>query len=211
MTVAEILIAGLRERGVEWIASLCGHGLDPLYHAAANAGLRLIDTRNEQTAAYIADAFGKLTRRPGVCAVSSGVAHVNAFSGLLNAWLDGTPMLLVSGAGAFRTAGMGHFQDMDQVTMAAPLTRFARAIDCPERVIELLDQAWRRAMGATPGPVHLTVPLDIQQTEVATDRLAACVPRPSRAPASDPEPIAAALANAEMPLIVAGSGLWYAD
>ena len=98
MTAVEIFIGALRERGVEWIATLCGHGLDPLYHAAAGAGLRLIDTRNEQTAGYIADAYGRLTRRPGICAVSSGVAHLNALTGVLNAWFDESPMLLISGA-----------------------------------------------------------------------------------------------------------------
>src|SRR2546427_10215275 len=71
MTAADLLISGLRERGVEWMATLCGHGLDPLLHAAQKGGMRLVDVRNEQTCAYIADAGGRLTRRPGVCAVSS--------------------------------------------------------------------------------------------------------------------------------------------
>ena len=57
---------------------MCRYGLDPLLNAAHRAGLRLIDVRNEQTCAYLADAFGRLMRRPGICAVSSGVAHVNA-------------------------------------------------------------------------------------------------------------------------------------
>src|SRR4051794_10447775 len=80
-TAAELFISGLRQRGIEWMATLCGHGLDPLFHAARNSRMRLIDARNEQTAAYLADAYGRLTRRPGICAVSSGVAHVNALSG----------------------------------------------------------------------------------------------------------------------------------
>ncbi len=210
-TAVQGFIAALRERGVDWIASLCGHGLDPLYHAASQAGIRLVDTRNEQTAGYIADAYGRLTRRPGVCASSSGVAHVNALTGVLNAWFDAAPMLLISGAGALRTAGMSHFQDVDQVAMAAPMTRFARVIDHPERAIQLLDEALRRATGPPPGPVHLTFPMDIQQTEVAPERIVHPVRCASHAPISDPDPIAAALANSEMPLIVAGSGVWYRE
>src|SRR5215472_5896264 len=112
MTAAELLVSGLRLRAVEWIGTLCGHGLDPLLNAARNAGLRLVDVRNEQTCAYMADAFGRLTRRPGVCAVSSGVAYVNALTGMTNAWFDRAPMLLISGAGATVTAGKGHFQDL---------------------------------------------------------------------------------------------------
>ena len=66
MTSAELLVSGLRKRGIDWMATLCGHGLDPLFQAARSAGMRLIDARNEQTAAYIADAYGRLTGRPGV-------------------------------------------------------------------------------------------------------------------------------------------------
>ena len=80
MTAAELLVSELKQRGIDWMATLCGHGLDPLFQAARKAGMRLVDARNEQTAAYLADAYGRLTRRPGVCAVSSGIeigrAHV---------------------------------------------------------------------------------------------------------------------------------------
>src|SRR5262249_57510111 len=92
---------------------------------------------SEQTAAYIADACGRRTRKAGVCAVSSGVAHVNALAGVANAWFDGAPMLLISGAAAAATAGMGHFQDMNQVTLAEPLCRFARVIDHPAPLVHL--------------------------------------------------------------------------
>jgi thiamine pyrophosphate-dependent acetolactate synthase large subunit-like protein len=111
MTAADLLVQGLRQRGVEWIATLCGHGLDPLLNAARQAGLRLVDVRNEQTCAYAADALGRLTGRLGVCAISSGIAQVNALAGVANACFDGAPVLLLSGAGPTATAGKGHFQD----------------------------------------------------------------------------------------------------
>ncbi len=211
MTAVEWLIQGLQERGVEWMATLCGHGLDPLFHAARRAGLRLIDARNEQTAGYMAGSYGRLTRRPGVCAVSSGVAHANAMTGVVDAHMDGAPMLLVSGAAAVRTAGMGHFQDLDQVALAAPVTKYARLIDCPERVLHVLDEAWRAAVAPPPGPVHLTFPMDVQTAEVEEARLI----RPNSASfpgalPGDPGQAAAALARAERPLIVAGSGVYYA-
>ena len=129
MTPAELLIHSLQQRGVEWIATLCGHGLDPLLNAARKAGMRLVDVRNEQSCAYLADAFGRLTRRPGVCAVSSGVAHLNALTGVANAWFDRAPMLLISGAGPTSTAGRGHFQDLDQVALARPVTKLSQSID----------------------------------------------------------------------------------
>src|SRR5579872_4154858 len=154
MTSAELLIHSLRQRGIDWMATLCGHGLDPLLNAARDAGMRLVDVRNEQSCAYLADAFGRLTRRPGVCAVSSGVAHLNALTGVANAWFDGAPMLLISGAGPTATAGKGHFQDLDQVALARPITKFSASIDNAGRTLPIVDQAFAAAMADPPGPVH---------------------------------------------------------
>ena len=212
MTACEWLVEGLRQRGVRWIATLCGHGLDPLYHAAKKGGLRLVDTRNEQTASYIAETRGRLAGQPGVVAVSSAVAHANAMTGVVDSHFDGAPMMLISGAGDFRTAGMGHFQDVDQVALAAPVTKFARAIDCPERTLEILDTAWKSACSAPPGPVHLSFPLDVQTAEVASERLVRRADDGSSAaaPGFDIDGAASALAAAERPLVVAGSGVYYA-
>ena len=210
-TAVEWFVKRLQEHGVDWMATLCGFGLDPLYHAAKRAGLRLIDTRNEQTAGYMAECFGRLTRQPGVCAVSSGVAHVNALTGVVNAWFDGAPMLLISGAGPLRTRGMGHFQDFNQADMALPVTRYCRAIDSAERVVQILDEAWEAALSPAPGPVHLTFPLDVQEAEVDEERLLRHVPlRLAQPAARDAIEVAAALAQAAQPLIVAGGGLYYA-
>ena len=207
MTAADIFIASLRRHGVEWIATLCGHGLDPLFRAARAGGIRLIDTRNEQTAAYIAEAYGRLTGRPGVCAVSSGVAHINALTGVSNAWFDHSPMLLISGAGATATAGRGHFQDMDQARIAAPLCKFSRSLDAPERMLAAVEEALNAAVQSPRGPVHLTLPMDVQLAEVTEG---------SPAPASTPgetgsaDELAVALRDAKAPLVIAGSGVFYA-
>jgi acetolactate synthase I/II/III large subunit len=211
MTAAEIFTRDLKSRGIEWMATLCGHGLDPLFQAARKAGIRLVDTRNEQTASYIAESAGRLTRQPGVCAVSSGVAQVNALTGVTNAWFDQSPMLLISGSAAMSTEGLGHFQDMDQVTVARPLTKFSRSIDCAARVRQILDEALRKSTEDVPGPTHLMFPVDIQNTEVAEAALVA----PSALPTSQScaglgvDEIAQALAKSEKPLIVAGSGVFY--
>lgn len=188
------------------MATLCGHGLDPLFHAAKHAGIRLVDARNEQTAAYAAEAYGRLTRKPGVCAVSSGIAHVNALSGVANAWFDGAPMLLISGAGSLATAGMGHFQDMDQPALARHVTKFSRTIDVPERAVDILDEALRIADAPPPGPVHLTFPMDVQRTPVERMTRRAVPVRVEAPPEEEVD-----LARYERPLIVAGSGLWYGN
>ncbi len=211
MTAAEIFTRDLKSRGIEWMATLCGHGLDPLFQAARQAGIRLIDTRNEQTASYIAEAAGRLTRQPGVCAVSSGVAQVNALTGVTNAWFDCSPMLLISGSAAMSTEGLGHFQDMDQVTVARPLTKFSRSIDCAARVRQILDEALRKSTEGVPGPTHLMFPMDVQNTNVGDAALVApsALPTSQSCAGSGVDEIVQALAKSRKPLIVAGSGVFY--
>ncbi|MDA1313355.1 MAG: thiamine pyrophosphate-binding protein [Acidobacteria bacterium] len=213
MTAVEWFVRGLQKRGVQWVATLCGHGLDPFDEACKQRGLRLIDTRNEQAAAYMAEAHGRLTKRPGVVAVSSAVAHANAMTGVVDACLDQAPMLLLSGAAALRTSGLGHFQDIDQVALAKPATKYSRLIDRPERVLQILDEALRIAAEPPCGPVHITFPMDMQQTEVSEERMI----RPTREPVhsvaavADFESAAACLSSSTEPLIIAGSGIYYAN
>lgn len=204
MTGAELFVSRLRTHGVEWVGTLCGHGLDPLFDACRRAALRLIDTRNEQAASYMAEAAGKLTRRPGVVFSSSGVAHVNALTGVTNAYFDGAPMLLVSGAAAIATMGHGHFQDLDQVALAAPVCKMARLIDSTESIASLVDEAFCVAAAPRPGPVHLTFPMDVQRAEAPVPQ--APPTRPTVRSVAPPP----ALPAAERPLLVAGSGVFYA-
>ena len=212
MTAVEWFVKRLQERGVEWVATLCGHGLDPFDYACRKAGLCLVDTRNEQTAAYMAEVHGRLTKRPGVAAVSSGVAHANAMTGVVDACFDGAPMLLISGSHALQTMGMGHFQDIDQAALARPATKFSRVIDRPERTLQILDQAMTTAAALPPGPVHLTFPMDIQEAEVADEEMIRPIASPPTSPSAgvDLEQAARKLSQAERPLIVAGSGAYYA-
>ncbi|MEW6754847.1 MAG: thiamine pyrophosphate-binding protein [Candidatus Latescibacterota bacterium] len=211
MNGAQLFVACLQAQGVEWISTLCGNGLNGILAACRQAGVRRVDTRNEQTAAYMAEAWGRLSGRVGVCAVSSGVAHANAMTGVVNACFDGAPMLLVTGAGPRRTAGRGHFQDLDQVALAAPVCKYACTLDQAERIPEYVYQAFAAALSARPGPVHLTFPMDVQEALVEGVEPAPAVLRQAGAPA----PAAAVaravdlLARAQRPVLVCGSGVFY--
>ena len=215
MNGAELFVRELQQRDLPFVATLCGHGLDPLDAACRDAGLRLVDVRNEQAAGYMAEVTGRLTRRPGVCAVSSGVAHANALTGALNAWFDGAPMLLVTGSGPSGTIGLGHFQDLDQVALAAPICKYARLVDRAERIPQVLHEALTAATAGRPGPVHLTLPLDVLTAEVHPDRIVH-VPEASAAHGAQPgdanliAQATALLAKSERPLLIAGSGVYYA-
>ena len=213
MNGADALAGALVRQGVEWISTLCGHGMNEVYAACGRAGIRLIDTRNEQTAAYMAECWGRLSRQVGVCAVSSGVAHANALTGVTNAHFDGAPMLLITGCGPMGSAGRGHFQDFDQVAAAASLCKYARVLDVPERIPEIVHEAFGAARSGRPGPVHLTFPMDVQEAsaEVAMPEDPCGISR--HRTLADAESIRKAVdlfAAAHRPLLIAGSGAYYA-
>ncbi|NWF56798.1 MAG: thiamine pyrophosphate-binding protein [Syntrophaceae bacterium] len=217
MLGADLLIRELLDRGVSNLYTLCGNGLDPILMAAQKAGLRVIDVRNEQAAGYMADAVGRLTRRVGVAAASAGVAHVNALTGVCNAWFDGAPMLLITGATDSATVGRGHFQDMDTVGISRPLCKFAQWLDRPERIPLAVQEAFSAALSGRPGPVHLTIPMDVMRAEMADLGTARRKPKPtiydSRA-AADPAAVKEAariIRRSTRPMIIAGSGAFYAD
>lgn len=212
MNGAELFVACLQAQRVQWISTLCGNGLNGVLAACRDAGIRRVDTRNEQTAAYMAEAWGRLSGEVGVCAVSSGVAHANAMTGVVNAYFDGAPMLLVTGAGPLRTAGRGHFQDLDHVALAAPVCKCARTIDQAERIPEYVHQAFAAALSGRPGPVHLTFPMDVQDTDVQGVAPCPAVVRQAggAAPAAAVARTAELLAGAQRPVLVCGNGLFYA-
>jgi acetolactate synthase-1/2/3 large subunit len=215
MNHAEYVVRNLRERGVERVFVLCGNGLKPFIDACVAAQMPLIDVRNEQAAAFMADLWGRATGRLGVVAVSAGPGHTNALTGLANSYWDGGPMLLISGSSAAPTQALGHFQQLDQVAMAAPVCKYARYVARPEALPHELDRAIAAATSGRPGPAHLTVAVDVWDAPWG----GICRPSPAfpavvapRAAADEERVRQAAelLAGARAPVIVVGSGAFYA-
>ncbi len=220
MNGAHWLVETLQRRGVEVVFALCGNGLKPFLDACVDLQMRVIDVRNEQSAAYMADTWGRMTKRIGVVAVSAGPGHTNALTGLANAFWDGGPMLLISGCASTQTRGMGHFQELDQVNMAAPVCKYARFVNR----IEVLEPEFTNAIGASlsgrPGPVHLTIPVDVfaaQMPDLAVRRLhasPATIAQVNPQAPGDPDLIRDAvkqLADAKSPAIIVGNGPFYAN
>src|SRR5438445_6990755 len=141
MNGAEWLVQTLRECGVEVVFVLCGNGLKPFLDACVEGEMPVVDTRNEQAAAYMADAWGRMTGRLGVVATSAGPGFTNALTGLANAYWDGGPMLLISGCSDAATRGQGHFQELDQVGMAAPVCKYARHVARPDTLVNDVETA----------------------------------------------------------------------
>ncbi|RKX99398.1 hypothetical protein DRP77_13390, partial [Candidatus Poribacteria bacterium] len=218
MTGAGWLVKTLKERGVEYVFTLCGNGLNPFYEACLDYGLKVIDVRNEQAAAYMADVWGRMTRKLGVVAVSSGPGHTNAITGLANSFWDGGPMLLISGCSPLRTRGADHFQELDQDRIVAPITKYSALVAHVEALPPTLNTALSYALGDRPGPVHLTIPEDVLSARIDESKLS-IYSKGGEAKVrvrcgGDPDLIKDAvklLASARRPFMIVGSGAFYAD
>ncbi len=207
---ADLVVAQLKAQGVTWLATLCGNGLNPFFDACCRGGIRVVDTHNEQAAAYMADACARLTGRLGVCAVSSGIAHINALSGVANAYFDGAPLLLITGASAGYGADRGVFQEFDQVALAAPICKYSRLVSRVEDLSFALREAISRSLAERPGPAHLTIPEDVFLASVPPLKgLRAVSKSESPIPQRSALGLAAKMiAESNRPVLVAGTGLF---
>ena len=165
----------------------------------------------------MADAWGRMTRRLGVVAVSSGPGHINAMTGLTNSFWDGGPMLLISGCSSQSTRGMDNFQDVDQVSMVAPVTKYAKLVGHVDTLQHEVNTALATAVTGRPGPVHLTIPVDVFGAQVDESKLLPQDLSPVEVVQRCPgdrglvKEAAETLASAEKPFMVVGSGVFYAQ
>ena len=210
-TGSHLLIEALRAGGVDTVFGIAGDHILHLLDVMADEPIRMIDTRHEQAAVHMADAYSRLLRRPGVV-LSTTPGHANTIPGLANAMHSEAAVINIAGAADSPNLGRGAMQEFDQVGVAAPVTKGAWQIPSPERIPEYVSLAMRTAMAGRRGPVHLTIPHDFQSAEV--DSAAALRYMPSEYP--NPRPVAGdagqaeraieLLHAAERPMIFAGPG-----
>ena len=180
--------------------------LDALYDVRAQ--LRLVVCRQEGGAAYMAEAYGKLTGRPGICFVTRGPGATNASVGVHTAFQDSTPMILFIGQVARRMRDREAFQEIDFRRMYGQMAKWVAEIDDPARVPEYVSRAFHVAMSGRPGPVVLALPEDMLTEEATAEDIG-----PARVPVAHPDPAAMArvrefLQNARRPLMLVGGGGW---
>ncbi|NOZ22484.1 MAG: thiamine pyrophosphate-binding protein [Planctomycetes bacterium] len=212
MNGAQWFVRTLKDRGVKQVFALCGNGLNPFLDACLDYKVKIIGVRNEQAATYMADLWGGFTGQMGVVAVSSGPGHTNTLTGVANAWWDGRPLMMVSGMSDLRTRGRGHFQELDQVEMVAPVCKYANLVKNIETLPSDTHAAINAAVTPRPGPVHLTIPNNVFNAEVRTtrDRTPAQVAPQGTGDADLVKDAAKMLSKAKRPIMVVGSGAFYA-
>jgi acetolactate synthase-1/2/3 large subunit len=217
MSGGAVLVRSLLENGAECVFTLCGNHLLAVYDAAIDTHLRLIDVRQESAAAHMADAWTRVTGRPGVCLVTGGPGHTNALTGIATAWAADSPVIFLSGSSERSLRGKGAMQELDQVGLARPIVKWAAEVESPQQIPSMLARAYRIAQTGRPGPVHLTLPVDVLDSTV-DDLEVEHVLQPNwrLAGRATPNPAmldraVAALAQSERPIAIAGAGAWWSD
>ncbi len=207
----QVLVDQLVLHGADLAFGVPGESYLAVLDALHDAPLRLVVTRHESGAANMAEAYGKLTGRPGICMVTRGPGATNASNGVHTAFQDSTPMLLLIGQVARDTVGREGFQELDYRAMYGAIAKWATQVDDPARLPEIVARAFAVATSGRPGPVVLALPED-----VLSERVDVADARPHRATPAAPAPAAMArladlLAQARAPLAVVGEGGWTAQ
>ena len=151
----------MKQNGTDHLFTLSGGHIQNIYDGCLDEGIRVIDTRHEQSAAHAADAYARATSKVGVAACTAGPGVTDALTGVANAFRAGSPMILIGGAAPLRSSGRGALQEMEQVEIFRPVTKWATSVKSTERIAETLADCYRVALSGRPGPVYLEVPSDL--------------------------------------------------
>jgi acetolactate synthase I/II/III large subunit len=199
-----------RAHGVETMFTLSGAHVFPMYDGAVKADppMRLVDVRHEQTAAFAAEATGKLTRVPGLAVLTAGPGVTNGVSAIAQAQFAGSPMVVVGGRAPANRWGSGSLQELDQPPILAPVSKMARTLHTAAEITGGIDEAFRVAGAPHRGPVFVDVPMDEFFNSAETAYAGA---RRVRGDDPDPEALSAVaelLGRAERPVLVLGTDVW---
>jgi acetolactate synthase-1/2/3 large subunit len=207
----QVLVDQLVLHGADLAFGVPGESYLAVLDALHDAPLRLVVTRHESGAANMAEAYGKLTGRPGVCMVTRGPGATNASNGVHTAMQDSTPMLLLVGQIARETIGREAFQELDYRAVFGSMAKWVTQIDRAERAPELIARAFAVATSGRPGPVVVALPEDMLASQVDVPDAAPHRPLVGPAPAErDMARLEELLAGAQRPLAIVGEGGWTA-
>ncbi len=215
ITGSEVLAKALRTQGVDTMFYLMGGPMLEAEAACIQLGIRAIDHRHEQAASFAAHAYTRIMRRPGVCMGCSGPGATNLLTGVATAFTDCAPLVAIGGSSPRVYFGMEAFQEIDQLAVFKPVTKWAERIYDAKRIPDVVATAFRQATSGRPGPVYIDMPGDVLGEKIEEESV-------RYAPAWKPSPRSlgdtgavkeaiALLARAERPLVIAGSGVWWSD
>ncbi len=213
-----LLARSLQEKGISQVFTLSGGFCNPALEGLAQCGISIINCPHEQVAGHLADGTTRITRKPTVCLVGPE-GFANAIPAMMEAWGERSPVIFVTGSSTLKRQGSGGFKEIDDVAIAAPLTKYSASITDGERIPEFVDRAFKNALSGYPGPVHLSVPVDIMFSSFAAD-----AQRDERPFNREPHPAARAwpcpqdlddvvkiLCSSQKPALIGGHGVWWSS
>ena len=211
-----LLAQSLKEKGVDHVFTLAGGFCNPALEGFMECQMPVMNTPHEQIAGHLADGHARIHRKPTVCLVGPE-GFANAVPAMLEAMGERSPVIFITGSSTLKRQGAGGFKEIDDVAIAKPLVKYSVQITDGERIGEFVERAWQAATSGYPGPVHLSLPVDIMFSSFDED-----VGRNERpwirhqvAPQRAwPEParlseILKIIEDSERPLIIGGHGVWW--
>ena len=211
-----LLAFALKEKGVEQVFTLAGGFCNPALEGMMECKMSVINCPHEQVAGHLADGHTRISRKPSICLVGPE-GFANAVPAMLEAWGERTPVIFITGSSTQKRQGSGGFKEIDDVAIASPLTKYSVSITDGERISEFVDRAWTIATTGYPGPVHISLPVDIMFSHFPDDAGLNERPynrKPRHLPRAWPDPSSLAkvmdlVKSSKRPLIIGGHGIWW--
>ncbi|HSB30467.1 MAG TPA: acetolactate synthase large subunit [Candidatus Sulfobium mesophilum] len=210
MKASDLLVKCLENEGVEYIFGVPGEETLDLMESLRTSSIRFILTRHEQAAAFMADAYGRLTGKPGVCISTLGPGATNLLTGVADAFLDKSPLVAITGQADLKRIHKESHQYIDIVEMYKSVTKWNGRIDLPDVIPEMVRKAFKVAATEKPGPAHLELPEDVAAMEVGEMYRTMIEPIHPRRSSPDRQSLRKAaelIEQASFPLILAGHGV----
>ena len=208
MNVAEVLVQCLENEGVRYVFGVPGEEIEDVLFALEDSPIRFVPTRHEQGAAFMANVWGRLTGKAGVCLATLGPGATNLITGIADAHLDKAPLVAITGQGGRQRLHHESHQYLDIVSMLRPITKWNTALATSETVNEIVRKAFKVAESEKPGATHIEISEDVAK-QSAPEILPVLQPYRVRRPGSDYKAIGqtiALLSQAKQPLVIAGNG-----
>ena len=213
-----LVARALNDKGIEHVFTLSGGFCNPALEGFMECQINVINCPHEQIAGHLADGHTRITRKPSVCIVGPE-GFANAVPAMMEAWGERSPVIFITGSSSLKRQGSGGFKEIDDVSIAAPLTKYSASITDGTRIREFVDKAYKIAVNGYPGAVHLSVPVDIMFSSFDED--SGLEERPfshqkkSTAIAwPDPEILNEVLdlaINSKKPILIGGHGVWWSN
>ncbi|MHA3701355.1 acetolactate synthase large subunit [Jatrophihabitans sp. YIM 134969] len=205
-TTAELLVRCLENEGVEYVFGIPGEENIHLVEALSRSPIRYVLVRHEQAASFMAETYGRLTGKAGVCSATLGPGAINLLLGVADATTNSTPLVAISAQVGMNRAYKESHQSVDLVPMFAPVTKWSALLATPGAAPEMVRKAFKLAQTERPGAVYLAVPEDVEKAAAEGAPLDVNVPRADEPSPGQIERAAEILRRAENPVVLAGHG-----